>query len=87
MRAAVCGGEDTTHDCLIRQVPLDAFIGLGLLAEEQGDYTAAADAYGKALAKDPQSFAATTGMGRVGWGQPGTRVAVAVAERGRRRVT
>ncbi|MEO8557383.1 MAG: tetratricopeptide repeat protein [Actinomycetota bacterium] len=45
---------------------LDAFIGLGLLAEEQGDYTAAADAYGKALAKDPASFAATTGMGRVG---------------------
>lgn len=45
---------------------LDAFIGLGLLAEEQGDYIAAADAYGKALAIEPQSFAATTGMGRVG---------------------
>ncbi len=45
---------------------LDAFIGLGLLAEEQGDYIAAADAYGKALAMEPQSFAATTGMGRVG---------------------
>jgi tetratricopeptide (TPR) repeat protein len=45
---------------------LEAFIGLGLLAEEQGDYTAAADAYNKALARDPQNFAATTGLGRVG---------------------
>lgn len=44
---------------------LEAFIGLGLLAEQQGDYPAAADAYTKALAEDPKSFAATTGLGRV----------------------
>lgn len=44
---------------------VDAFIGLGLLAEEQGDYTAAADAYKKALVADPSNFAATTGISRV----------------------
>ena len=44
---------------------LDAFIGLGLLAEEQGDQAAATDAYNKALALDPKNFAAITGLGRV----------------------
>ena len=44
---------------------IDAFIGLGLLAEEQSDHAAAAQAYNKALAIDPKNFAAITGLGRV----------------------
>ncbi len=45
-----------------------AFVGLGLMAEQQGDLAAAADAYRKALAKDPKNFLATTGLGRVNSG-------------------
>jgi tetratricopeptide (TPR) repeat protein len=47
---------------------LKALIGLGLLAEEQGDTAAAMDAYTKALAVDPKNFAAVTGLGRVNGG-------------------
>lgn len=45
---------------------VDALVGLGLLAEFQNDTAAAVDAYSKVLEKDPQNFAATTGLGRVG---------------------
>lgn len=45
---------------------VDALIGLGLLAETQNDAAAATDAYRKALAKDSDNFAATTGLSRVG---------------------
>jgi tetratricopeptide (TPR) repeat protein len=47
---------------------LDAAIGLGLLYETKGDSAAAADWYGKALAKDPQNDAARLGLNRVGPG-------------------
>jgi tetratricopeptide (TPR) repeat protein len=49
---------------------LDAYVGLGLLNEGAGDYDAAASAYRSALEKDPQNFAATTGLGRVSAGEP-----------------
>jgi tetratricopeptide (TPR) repeat protein len=55
---------------------LDAWIGLGLLAEGQGDFTAATEAYGKALAIDAKNFAAITGMGRVSAPEPGASSAV-----------
>jgi len=42
-----------------------ALVGLGLMAEEELDTAAARDAYKKALAMDPQDFAAITGLGRV----------------------
>jgi tetratricopeptide (TPR) repeat protein len=45
---------------------VDALVGLGLLAEFQNDTPAAVDAYSKVLEKDPQNFAATTGLGRIG---------------------
>jgi tetratricopeptide (TPR) repeat protein len=45
---------------------VDALIGLGLLAETQNDTAAATDAYTKALDRDPNNFAATTGLARVG---------------------
>lgn len=51
---------------------VDALIGLGLLAETQSDAVAAADAYTKALTRDPENFAATTGLARVGGTPPGT---------------
>jgi tetratricopeptide (TPR) repeat protein len=44
---------------------LDAYVGLGLLAEGQGDASAAGAAYRQALEKDPKNFAAITGLGRV----------------------
>lgn len=44
---------------------VDSFVGLGLLAEEQGDAAAASAAYEQALAKEPQNFLATIGLGRV----------------------
>lgn len=51
---------------------LDAAIGLGLLYETTGDNAAAAEWYGKALARDPGNAAARLGMGRV---TPGPDVA------------
>ncbi len=45
---------------------IDALIGLGLVAEVQNDTPAAADAYSRVLTKDPQNFAANTGLARVG---------------------
>jgi Tetratricopeptide repeat. len=45
---------------------VDALVGLGIVAEVQNDTAAAVDAYSKALEKDPQNFAAITGLGRVG---------------------
>jgi tetratricopeptide (TPR) repeat protein len=45
---------------------VDALIGLGLVAETQGDRAAAVGAYTRVLEKDPQNFAATTGLQRVG---------------------
>lgn len=44
----------------------DALIGLGLVAEQRGDTTAAADFYLRVLAVEPDDFAAQTGLGRVG---------------------
>ena len=46
-------------------VALDAAIGLGLIAETEGDTASAADWYAKALAIDPENVAARLGMGRV----------------------
>lgn len=45
---------------------VEAYIGLGLLAEKESDASSAAVAYRQALARDPQNFLATTGLGRVG---------------------
>ena len=45
---------------------VDALIGLGLVAEAQSDTAAAVDAYSKVLEKDPQNFAANTGLSRIG---------------------
>ena len=50
------------------EAAVDAAIGLGLLNETTGDTAAAAEWYGKALAKSPDSAAARLGMGRVGAG-------------------
>jgi Tfp pilus assembly protein PilF len=47
---------------------VDAAIGLGLVYETKGDTPAAAEWYGKALAKSPDNAAARLGMGRVGAG-------------------
>ena len=47
---------------------VEAAIGLGLLYETKGDTAAAADWYGKALAKSPDNAAARLGMSRVGAG-------------------
>ena len=52
------------------EAAVDAAIGLGLLNEKTGDTAAAAEWYGKALAKSPDSAAARLGMGRVGAGAP-----------------
>ncbi len=49
---------------------VEAYVGLGLLAEKQSEARSAADAYRQALARDPQNFLATTGLGRVS--DPGT---------------
>ena len=43
----------------------DALVGLGLVAETLGDRSAALDAYGRALARDPQNFTALNGKARV----------------------
>ena len=50
------------------EAAVDAAIGLGLLYETKGDTAAAADWYGKALAKSPDNAAARLGMSRVGPG-------------------
>lgn len=70
---AMCSGQsDTAKTALTAATTgayaVDAYVGLGLLGEEAGDYTGAAAAYQKALDKDPQNFAATTGLGRVSAG-------------------
>jgi tetratricopeptide (TPR) repeat protein len=67
---ASCQGKPTEAKAQLEPLTagpygLKALIGLGLLAEEQGDSAGAADAYTKALAKDPQNFLAVTGLGRV----------------------
>jgi tetratricopeptide (TPR) repeat protein len=43
----------------------DAFLSLGLIAELNGDRTAAADYYRKVLARDQENFNAQAGLGRV----------------------
>ncbi len=50
------------------EAAVDAAIGLGLLNETTGDTAAAAEWYGKALAKSPDNAAARLGMSRVGAG-------------------
>lgn len=55
---------------------LDAYVGLGLLAEGQGDFAAATAAYDQALAIDPKDFAAITGMGRVSAPEAGASNAI-----------
>jgi tetratricopeptide (TPR) repeat protein len=50
---------------------VDALVGLGLVAETESDMAAARDAYARALEKDPDNFAATTGLARAG-GEPAT---------------
>ena len=68
---ALCQGETGTARAALEglidgRYGVDALVGLGLLAEEVNDVSAARDAYTRALAIDPESFAATTGLGRVG---------------------
>jgi tetratricopeptide (TPR) repeat protein len=50
----------------------DVLIGLGLLAEDRGDTTTAAEMYGRVASADPNDFDAVTGLGRVGAPMPGT---------------
>ena len=50
------------------EAAVDAAFGLGLLNETTGDTAAAAEWYGKALAKSPDNAAARLGMSRVGAG-------------------
>ena len=45
---------------------VDAMLGLGLIAEDEGDTTTAAAMYAKVLAGDPQNFSAITGLNRLG---------------------
>jgi len=68
---AVCEGRPV--DAKARLEPLtagplavDALLGLGLLAEGQGDGAGAAAYYDQVLAKDPQNFGAITGLNRLG---------------------
>jgi len=53
---------------------LEAAVGLGLVTETQGDAKAAADAYRKALAIDPENFTAQSGLARVTGGTGATPV-------------
>ena len=43
----------------------DAYAGLGMIAELEGDTTVAADAYGRAIERDPNNVAAAMGRARV----------------------
>ncbi len=52
---AITGGEHA----------IEAFVGLGLIAETTGDTAAAADWYRKALAIDPEDDTAKFGLSRV----------------------
>lgn len=45
---------------------IDTLIGLGLIAEDEGDTATATTMYSKALATDPQNFGAITGLSRLG---------------------
>ncbi len=45
---------------------LDATLGLALVAEDQGDLTAAADLYARVVTLDPQNFTAISGLNRLG---------------------
>ena len=45
---------------------VDALVGLGLIAETESDLAAALEAYTKAVALEPDDFAATTGLARAG---------------------
>jgi tetratricopeptide (TPR) repeat protein len=45
---------------------IDALIGLGLIAEEEADLGSATAYYSQVLAKEPQNFAAITGLNRLG---------------------
>jgi tetratricopeptide (TPR) repeat protein len=68
---AFCEGRpEAARTALLRLVDgayaADALVGLGLLAEQENDTAGARAAYTKVLATDPQNFAATTGLGRVG---------------------
>lgn len=47
------------------QFATDALVGLGMVAEQRGDWAAAKDSYTKALAKDGQDFNAGQGLQRV----------------------
>ena len=70
MADLVAGKPDLAEPRLLAIVDgdaaVDAAIGLGLLYETKGDTAAAAEWYGKALAKSPDNAAARLGMGRVG---------------------
>lgn len=47
---------------------IDALVGLGLIAEEAADPAAATTWYSQVLAKEPQNFAAISGLNRLGTG-------------------
>jgi tetratricopeptide (TPR) repeat protein len=49
---------------------VDALVGLGLIAETENDLAAALDAYTRAVAIEPDDFAATTGLSRAGGTPP-----------------
>lgn len=52
-------------------VAVDAMLGLGMVAETEGDRDAASRWYQKVLALDPENFNAQVGLGRIGGGTPG----------------
>jgi tetratricopeptide (TPR) repeat protein len=52
-------------DLISGPAAMDSLIGLGLIAEIQGDGPAAADWYRQALARDPNDFTAASGLSRV----------------------
>lgn len=62
-RAALAGLTTGAH-------AVEALVGLGLIAETESDLAGALDAYTKAVALEPDDFAATTGLARAGGTPP-----------------
>ncbi len=68
---AFCGGDlETAKQALTPltggALAIEALLGLGQIAEQQGDVAAATDAYTQVLAKDPQNANAIFGLQRLG---------------------
>lgn len=68
---AFCSGDlETAQKALAPltggTMAIEALLGLGQIAEQQGDVAAATDAYTRILAKDPQNSNAIFGMQRLG---------------------